>query len=81
MKVTYVVLIKSLQISLIVGTALVLINHYGIIFGDRITKSRFIQILMCFAVPFGVSLYSQLSAARQRQSDRRQSSDKDISGR
>lgn len=71
-----VVLIKSLQISIVVGTMLALINHGGVLRGERVTTSRLIQIVLCFIVPFGVSLYSQSVAARQRQSDQGQPSGK-----
>ncbi len=65
MKVNNKVLTKALQVSLFVGIILVLINHAGILRGERITTNRFIQIVLCFIVPFVVSLYSQLHAKRQ----------------
>jgi hypothetical protein len=80
MKVTYEGLIKSLQISLVVGTILVLINHSGVLRGERVTSSRLMQIVLCFIVPFAVSLYSQSVAAGQRQSDQGQPSGKNTPG-
>lgn len=76
MKVSHKVVMKALQVSLVVGTILVLINHGGILRGEIITTNRLIQIVLCFTVPFAVSLYSQLDAARQRQSDQGQLSGK-----
>jgi len=81
MKVTRGVLVKSTQVSLVVGVILVLINHPRIFLGDRVTRSRLLQIALCFVVPFVVSLYSQIAAVRQRKSDQGQPSRENISRR
>ena len=81
MKVTNEVLIKSLKISLVVGTLLTLINHGDVLFGEEVTSKRVVQIVLCFIVTFGVSLYSQTVVARQRrQSDQGQPSRKNTPG-
>lgn len=69
MKVDSEVFIKALQVSLIVGTVLVLINHSSILFGVPVTTTRLVQIILCFIVPFMVSLYSQITAGRETKSD------------
>lgn len=81
MKFTRKVLIRAMQVSLVVGTILVLINHNRILFGETVTPTRLIQIILCFIVPFIVSLYSQIIAIRHKQSDQGQPSMENTSGR
>ena len=81
MKVTRGVLVKSTQVSLVVGVILVLINHGGILLGDRVTRNRLLQIVLCFVVPFFVSLYSQIAAVGEDRADKGQPSRENISRR
>lgn len=81
MKFTRKVLIRAMQVSLVVGTILVLINHNRILFGETVTLTCLIQIILCFIVPFIVSLYSQSIAIRHKQSDQGQPSMENTSGR
>ncbi len=81
MKVTRGVLVKSAQVSLVVGVTLVLINHGGIFLGDTVTTNRLVQILLCFLVPFSVSLYSQIAAIGKDRTDKGQPSRENISRR
>lgn len=69
MNVSSGVLIKAMRVSLVVGTALVLINHNGIFSGGYFTPTHITQIILCYAVPFGVSLYSQITAVQHKPSD------------
>ncbi len=55
------VLAKSLRVAIVVGSALVVINHFDVFFGAYITPSRVLQIFLCYVVPFSVSLYSQVT--------------------
>lgn len=68
MNVNRVVLIKSLRVSLVVGSILVLINHFEVLSG-HFTTTRIAQIILCYAVPFGVSCYSQITTIRKKPSD------------
>lgn len=81
MNVSRVVLLKSTQVSLVVGVILVLINHGGIFLGDRVTKNRLVQIVLCFVVPFVVSLYSQIAVVRQDKAGKGQPLRENISRR
>lgn len=56
------VLIKAASVSLVVGTALAFINHNGLLSAGYFTPTRITQIILCYAIPFGVSLYSQITA-------------------
>lgn len=69
MNVSRGVLIKSMRVSIVVGTALVLINHFGMLSGGQFTATRITQVILCYVVPFGVSLYSQITAVPQKPSD------------
>lgn len=51
-------LILAFKISLLVGTALALINHYDMFLNQTFEMDRIIKILITYLVPFGVSLYS-----------------------
>lgn len=69
MNVSRGVLIKALRVSLVVGTALVLINHGDMLLVGYVTPTRIAQIILCYAVPFCVSLYSQITAFQHKPSD------------
>ena len=57
--------IRAIRTSLFVGLGLTFINHYEVIFYDSaINSTRVAQIVLCFLVPFVVSLWSQLSLLR-----------------
>lgn len=62
--ISFKVLRRSLQTSAVVGAVLVVINHFNIFRGEKITFQVLIQILLCFFVPLTVSLYSQISMMR-----------------
>jgi hypothetical protein len=58
---------RALQTSLIVGSVLVLINQSDIFWGNGLTIVRTNQIILCYVVPFIVSLYSQIQIIKQKQ--------------
>ncbi|HED36709.1 MAG TPA: hypothetical protein ENI76_00445 [Ignavibacteria bacterium] len=49
---------KSIQIALLVGTILALINHAGAIFNWNLNATMIFQIVLDYFVPFGVASYS-----------------------
>ena len=55
--------LRSLKVSLVVGTVLALINHYDLVVGANITVSGLAQILLSYVVPFSVSTFSSASQA------------------
>lgn len=69
MNISRGVLMKSMRVSLVVGTVLVLVNHFGMLSGSYFNSTRIIQIVLCYVVPFGVSLYSQITTVQQKLSD------------
>jgi|AntAceMinimDraft_12_1070368.scaffolds.fasta_scaffold374065_2 hypothetical protein len=56
------VLSTALRISLLVGTLLALINHSPAIFSLTVSPQNFVQIVLTYLVPYGVSTYSSVKA-------------------
>jgi hypothetical protein len=81
MKISRGILIKSVRVSAVVGTVLVLINHFGMFSAGYLTTTRIIQIILCYVVPFGVSFYSQITPTQQKLPDLLIPSEKHASGR
>ncbi len=50
--------------ALVVGVILALINHGAALLSGRITAALLFQMLLTFAVPYGVATYSAVSMAR-----------------
>lgn len=57
--------LRALTIALIVGTLLCLINHGDIIISGNITNIQWTKLLLTYLVPYGVSLYSAISALKK----------------
>ncbi|MDW7711770.1 MAG: nitrate/nitrite transporter NrtS [Deferrisomatales bacterium] len=57
--------VTALRTSLVVGTALTAINHGAALAAAPPTGVRLLQLALCYAVPFGVSVHSQLSLSRR----------------
>lgn len=57
--------IRALNIALIVGTLLCLINQGDIIISGNIANIQWIKLLLTYLVPYGVSLYSAISALKK----------------
>lgn len=57
--------------SLFVGNIFLVINHYDLLFGADFSLGKALQIVLCYLVPYCVSISSQLlvkpeAAARKR---------------
>lgn len=50
--------ILAIKISLLVGTILVLINHYDMFLEQKFTRERILKVILTYIAPFCVSLYS-----------------------
>ncbi|MCV6606206.1 MAG: nitrate/nitrite transporter NrtS [Porticoccaceae bacterium] len=50
------------KIAVVVGTLLVLINHYPEIASGSVSKNNLMQMLFTYLVPYGVSTYSSTKA-------------------
>ena len=57
--------LRALNIALIVGTLLCLINQGDIIISGNITNIQWTKLLLTYLVPYGVSLYSAISALKK----------------
>ncbi len=57
---------KALAVSLVVGTILTAINHGDAIVLGTLTPRAMVKILLTYAVPFTVSVYSVLASRRSR---------------
>ena len=55
---------RALKIAAIVGTLLIIINHGQALVQGDIDAGRWIQILLTYCVPYGVSTYSSVQALR-----------------
>ena len=59
---------RSLRVSLVVGTILVLINHHHALLSGNITSGLLVKILLTYMVPYAVSSYSSYCALRDASS-------------
>ena len=53
---------RAVQVALVVGPILGLINHYDLCLGAPVTGERLAKIAITFLVPFSVSAYSSARA-------------------
>lgn len=53
---------EALKVSLVVGTALNLINHLGLLTGDALTLHAVGELALNYLVPFAVSSHGQATA-------------------
>jgi len=56
------VVLTSVKVSLFVGTALALINHYPTLVSGSIDLGSIVRILVTYMVPYLVSTYSAVKA-------------------
>lgn len=54
----------SLRTALVVGTLLVMINHLQQLAAGNVSPGLALELLLTYAVPYGVSTYGALSACR-----------------
>jgi len=59
-----VTIIRSIKVSLFVGTILALINHYDEILKGDLTSTSLLQIALTYLVPYLVATYGSASHAR-----------------
>ncbi|WP_160061460.1 nitrate/nitrite transporter NrtS [Psychromonas sp. L1A2] len=57
----------ALKVALFVGTLLALINHGSAISRMDLDLNRFVQIILTYCVPYGVSTYSAVKALQNRE--------------
>jgi len=55
------------KVALLVGTLLVMINHYSAISSLHFTEQAFFQIALTYCVPYAVSTYSSVKYIRSGQ--------------
>lgn len=60
-------ILNAFGITLVIGTALNLINSYDVLAEGKFTNRNVIRIVLTYITPFCVSLYSAIRAARQTQ--------------
>ncbi len=53
---------KAMQVALVVGTLLALINHGGKMLNASLTAGDAVRILLTYLVPYGVSTWSAVKA-------------------
>lgn len=58
---------RAVRISLIVGSILVLINHWERLLGLDFDGTMLIKIVLTFLVPYCVSTYSAVQAVREKE--------------
>jgi hypothetical protein len=58
------VLSRAIYVALIVGTILTIINQGDVLLAGELTSLVAAKILLTYAVPYGVSTFSALSANR-----------------
>jgi hypothetical protein len=56
----------ALKVAVVVGSLLFAINHGTAIFAHEMTSSRWMSAVMTYAVPYSVSIYSQLANQRRQ---------------
>ena len=59
-----VCVLRSLKVSLVVGTILGTINHFDAVFYGPFTRTNILQIMLTYFVPFCVSTYGSAMQAR-----------------
>lgn len=59
------VVFMAINMSLVVGSILALINHGDAIFEDALTRGNVVQIILTFLVPYSVSTYSSVKAIQR----------------
>ncbi len=62
---------RSLKVALIVGTVLALINHGDRLLALDLDREAVLKILLTYLVPYCVSTWASVQAARVHASDRR----------
>jgi hypothetical protein len=55
---------RALRVAAVVGSLLVLINQSDAVVSGQLTTDQFLQILLTYCVPYGVSTYSSVKALR-----------------
>ncbi len=61
------VLKRSAHVAILVGTILVIINHFDSIFYGDLVVADYIKMLMTYCVPFCVSTHASVSAIMDQQ--------------
>lgn len=56
---------RALQVALVVGTLLALINHVDAIIAGSFASKNLVQVILSYLVPYGVSTYSAVHALQE----------------
>jgi Mg/Co/Ni transporter MgtE len=59
-----VIFIRSIRVSLVVGTVLAIINHCDAIIDGTFNSTNLFQVILTYLVPFLVATYGSVSHAR-----------------
>ena len=62
------VVARALKVAAIVGTILVAINHGGALLAGEFAAERWLQVVLTYFVPYGVSTYSSVAALKENSS-------------
>ena len=55
------IVVRSLKISVVVGTILVLINHVDVLINGQLGGLIFIKIMLTYLVPYSVATYAAVA--------------------
>ncbi|HUP95062.1 MAG TPA: nitrate/nitrite transporter NrtS [Burkholderiales bacterium] len=54
----------ALRVALVIGTILILINHYDLLLGVPLTGSTLVQVGLTYVVPYCVSTHGEVFGRR-----------------
>ena len=60
------VVLRGLRVAVVVGTVLALINYGDRLVAGLMTGRDWLKLVLTYAVPYGVAIYSSVSALRAR---------------
>ena len=60
---------RGLKVSLVVGSLLVIINHWNTLFLGKLTFREGIEIVLTYFVPYGVSTYASVASIRKMEKE------------
>lgn len=59
------IIASAIRVSLLVGTILTAINHGAALLNGDVHGRRWVQVVLCYVVPFLVSFFSQVQMKRR----------------
>ena len=64
------VVMRSLKVAIVVGTALVVINHVGSLLRGELHLQTLLKIALTYLMPYGVVTYAAVGSLRIREWER-----------